>query len=39
MNKKIIYISYATKNTPYKKEMETYLLPSLKKFNLDYDIE
>lgn len=36
---KITYISYYTENTPYKEVMESYLLPSLKLFNLNYDIE
>ena len=34
----MIYISYATKNTPYVKVAEDYLIPTLKKFNLPYDI-
>lgn len=33
------FISYYTKNTPYEKVMKTQLLPSLKAFNLTYDIE
>jgi len=32
-------ISYATKNTPYMKVIQEKLLPTLKKFNLEYDIE
>ena len=39
MDNKIIYISYYTENTPYEQEINKYLLPSLKKFNLSYDIE
>lgn len=39
MSNEIIYISYYTKNSPYEKVMNTYLLPSLKKFNLSYDID
>jgi hypothetical protein len=35
----MIYISYYTKNTPYEKVMKKYLLPTLKKFKLPYDIE
>ncbi len=35
----MIFISYYTKNTPYEKVANTYLLPSLKKWNLSYDIE
>ena len=34
-----IYISYATKDTPYVDEMKTHLLPTLKHFGLEYDIE
>jgi len=34
-----IYVSYYTKNTAYEKVMNTFLLPSLKKFNLTYDIK
>jgi len=34
-----IIISYFTRNTPYEKVMNTHLLPSLKKFDLPYDIE
>jgi len=39
MSETIIFCSYYTYNTPYQKVMETHLLPSLKKFNLIYDIE
>jgi hypothetical protein len=38
MDNRVIYISYATKGTPYIKVMEKYLLPSLQRFNLIYDI-
>ena len=34
----MIIISYATKNTPYEEVLKTRLLPTLKKFNLKYDI-
>jgi len=37
--KKIIYISYYTINTPYEEEAKKYLIPSLKKFNLPYDVQ
>ena len=39
MSQQIIYISYYTENSPYEEIMNTHLLPSLKKFNLPYDIE
>ena len=39
MSNKVIYISYYTVNTPYEKEVRKYLLPSLKKFNLPYDVQ
>jgi len=32
-------ISYYTRNTPYEKVINENLLPSVKKFNLDYDIQ
>lgn len=35
----MIYISYFTKNTKYEKIMETYLHPSLHRWNLPHDIE
>lgn len=35
----MIYISYYTKNTPYANVVQTYLLPSLKKYNLSYRVE
>lgn len=35
----MIIISYYTKNTPYEEVMNTRLLPSVKKWNLNYDIE
>lgn len=35
----MIFISYYTKNTPYEEVMNTHLLPSLKKWKLDYDIK
>ena len=35
----MIYVSYYTKNTVYKKVMNKYLLPSLKRWNLKHDIE
>ena len=38
MDKRIIYVSYATINTPYVKVIEKYLLPTLQKFNLTYDV-
>lgn len=38
MDNRIIYISYATLDTPYKSVIEKYLLPSLQRFNLSYDI-
>jgi len=34
----MITVSYATKNTPYEKVLNERLLPTLKKFNLRYDI-
>jgi len=34
----MIIISYVTKNTPYVQVLEEHLLPSLKKWNLDYEI-
>ena len=34
----MIFISYYTENTPYETVMNTHLLPSLKKWNLKYDI-
>jgi len=37
--KPLVYISYATKDTPYVDELNTHLLPTLKKFDLNYDIE
>lgn len=36
---KVIYISCATKNTPYIEIIEKGLIPSLQKFKLPYDIE
>lgn len=39
MSKKVIFISYYTKKTPYEEVMNTHLMPTLKNFNLDYDIE
>lgn len=38
MDNRIIYISYATKDTPYLEVVNEFLLPSLKRFNLPYDI-
>ena len=38
MDKRIIYVSFATANTPYVKVMEKFLLPTLLKFELAYDI-
>ena len=35
----MIYTSFATINNDYKKVVEYYLLPSLEKFNLPYDID
>ena len=35
----MIFISYYTKNTPYESVINEYLLPGLKKFNLQYDIQ
>jgi len=35
----MIYISYYTKNTPYEQVIKDYLEPSLKKWNLKYDIQ
>lgn len=35
----MIIISYFTKNTPYEEVMDTHLLPSLKRWKLNYDIE
>ncbi|KKL20958.1 hypothetical protein LCGC14_2450270 [marine sediment metagenome] len=34
----MIFISYYTENTPYEEVMNTHLLPSLKKWDLRYDI-
>ncbi len=34
----MIIISYATKNTPYEQVIQERLLPTLKRFNLNYDI-
>ena len=34
----MLYVSYYTKETPYKEVMDTYLLPSLKKWDLPYRI-
>lgn len=36
---KVIFISYYTHNTPYEKVMEDYLAPSLKEYNLKYEIQ
>ena len=38
MDNRVIYISYATKNTPYIEVLNQYLIPTLQKFNLPYDI-
>ncbi len=35
----MIYVSYATKNTPYMQVLEQRLLPTLIRWNLNYDIE
>lgn len=35
----MIYVSYYTKDTPYEKVIQTYLIPSLKRWNLKYDIK
>ena len=35
----MIYTSFATENNDYKKVVEYYLIPSLEKFNLPYDID
>ena len=35
----MIYISYFTQATVYEKVMNEFLLPSLKKWNLKYDIQ
>lgn len=35
----MIFVSYFTKNTPYEQVIEEFLIPSLKQFNLPYDIE
>ena len=37
--KKIVFCSYATAETPYIDVINKFLIPSLKKFNLEYDIE
>lgn len=39
MNKEPIFIGYYTVNTPYEEEAKKYLISSLKKFNLDYDVQ
>jgi len=39
MLKRLLYISYYTKNTPYEEVIKSHLLPSLKRWNLNYDIE
>lgn len=38
MTNNIVFVSYYTKNTPYDGVMHKYLLPSLEKFNLKYEI-
>ena len=35
----MIYVSFVSKNSPYEKVVEDYLIPTLKKFNLKYDID
>jgi len=35
----MIYVSFVSKNTVYEKVAEQYLIPSLKKWNLRYDID
>jgi len=35
----MIYVSFVTRNSPYMKVVEEYLIPSLKKWNLKYDID
>jgi len=35
----LVFVSFVTKNSPYIEIMEKYLIPSLKKFNLSYDID
>ena len=35
----MIYISFVTKNTPYENVVKEYLIPSLEKWNLKYDID
>jgi len=35
----MLIVSYYTKNTPYEKVMFTQLFPTIKKWDLDYDIE
>lgn len=35
----MIYVSFVSKNTPYEEVINRYLIPSLKKWNLSYDID
>ena len=35
----MIYVSFCSKNTSYEKVINRYLIPSLKRFNLNYDID
>jgi len=35
----MIYVSFATKNTPYEEVIGKYLIPSFKRWNLRYDID
>ena len=35
----ITYVSFATKNTPYEKIVKEFLIPSLEKWKLSYDID
>ena len=39
MNKMPIITSFVSLNTPYEKVAQNFLIPSLKHFNLSYDIE
>jgi len=35
----MIFVSFVSKNTPYEKVVKDYLLPDLKKWNLNYEID
>lgn len=38
MNKKIFFLSHYTKDTPYEEIAYKYIIPSFKKFNLNYEV-